>query len=171
MSLILEDGTAPAGANSYATETMADDYFDARGNTTWTDSTDDKEAALIRATQAIDALYRGRWPGYRSNFRSQNLEWPRTNAYDTEGNIIDSDEIPQEVIDATCEAAIRELATSGSMIPDLDRGGDIRAITAGSVSIQYGAAAAVTTTFSLIDGILSKIIGAATPYTVRLVRG
>jgi hypothetical protein len=169
---VLEDGTAPDGANSYATETMADDYFDARGNTTWTDSTDDKEAALIRATAAIDAMYGSRFQGYRTNFRDQDLQWPRTGAYDNEGNIIAGNEIPQELIDATCEAAYRELTTAGSMMPDVERGGDIRALKAGSVAIEYGPGASAYTTFTLIDGILAPLLGAGnSDYSYRAVRG
>src|SRR5689334_1390384 len=172
MALILEDGTAPDGANSYATEAMADDYFDARGNTTWTDSTDDKEAALIRATAAIDAAYGSRFQGYRTNFREQDLQWPRTGAYDNEGNIIAGDEIPQELINATCEAAYRELTAVGSMMPDVERGGDIRLIKAGTVAIEYGPGASAYTTFTLIDSILAPILSAGnSEYSYRAMRG
>lgn len=171
-ALVLEDGTAPAGSNSYATVAMADAYFDNRGNTTWTDSAGDKTAALIRATAAIDAMYGTRFQGYRTNFRDQDLQWPRTGAYDNEGNIISGDEIPQELIDATCEAAARELAEAGSMAPDLARGGEIRSLKAGSVAIEYSAAASDYTTYTLIDAILAPILaGGGSGYSYRAVRG
>lgn len=172
MALILEDGTAPAGANSYATEAMADTYFDDRANADWTgNTTGDKEAALIRASIAIDGLYRSRFPGYRTNFRSQGLEWPRTMAYDAEGILVAGNTIPQEIIDATCEAAVRELTTAGSMIPDLERGGGILRLQAGSVAIDYGAAATPYTSYGVIDGILAKLLGPASPYSSRTARG
>jgi hypothetical protein len=75
-----------------------------------------------------------------------------------EGNLIDEDEIPHEVIEATLEAAIRELATPNSMMPDLERGGAIKMLKAGSVSIEYAANADVKTTFSIIGSLLSGIL-------------
>lgn len=158
MALILEDGSAPDGANSYVSEDMADSYFDDRGNTTWTSSTGDKESALVRASAAIDATYRDRFPGYRTHGRDQGLEWPRGDAYDNSDLLISNDEIPREIIQATCEAALRELASPGSMLPDLARDGAIEQIRAGSVEIRYGKGATGTTTYLLIDGILSGLL-------------
>lgn len=170
MPLVLEDGTGLASANSYVSETDADTYFDDRATTDWTgDTTSDKEAALIRASAAIDATYRARFPGWRSNGRDQGLEWPRTNAYDYEGLPVDG--VPVEIINATCEAALIELTDPGAMTPDLERGGQIRAMSAGSVSIEYAAAASATTTRTLIDGILSSLLGPTTMYSARAVRG
>lgn len=158
MALVLETGAVVAGANSYATEAMADTYFDNRANNDWLDSEEDKEGALIRATAAIDAKYRHRFPGYRVSAREQTLEWPRLSAYDYEGNLIVADEVPQEIIDATIEAAARELTTPGSMMQDLGRGGAIRRLKADTVEIEYADNAQVQTTFQLIDGILSGIL-------------
>lgn len=170
MPISVEDGTGLSTANSYVSESDADTYFDNRANTDWTDSTDDKEAALIRGSAAIDAIYRSRFPGWRVNGRDQGLEWPRTNAFDYEGLAIDG--VPVEIINATCEAALIELTDPGSMTPDLERGGQIRAMSAGSVSIEYAAAAAATTTRTLIDGILSSLLGAGTSmYSGRASRG
>lgn len=174
MALILEDGTAPAGANSYATEAIADAYFDDRDNTDWGDyaGSNDKEAALIRATAALDNSYRSRYPGYRTLGRQQSLEWPRTAAYDYEGVVVNTNEVPIEVIQSTCEFAIRELLSPGSTNPDQDRGGDIRSIRAGSVAIDYGATASVNTTFQTVDGIMARILGAAiAPWSANSVRG
>lgn len=162
MTIIVEDGTPVTGANSYSGVADADSYHAARGNAAWTESSTSpdqgKTAALIRATAAIDATYRGRWPGYRTSGRHQSLEWPRTAAYDIEGNPIAGTEIPQEVKDAVCEAALRELSDAGSMMPDLERGGDIRRLQAGSVAIEYGANARARTAYTLIDGILSSLL-------------
>ncbi len=154
--MILEDGTAPAGANSYATEAMLSSYADDRSITL---ATSDAEAALVRATAAIEALYGSRYPGTRTNGRDQSLGWPRKNATDFEGETIAEDEIPQEIINAVCEAAIRELTEPGSMQPDLDRGGAIKRMKAGEVEIEYGSNAADTTTFSIIDGIMAPLLG------------
>ena len=172
MTIIVEDGTAPAGANAYVSVDDCQAYCDARGLTFGASPTEVGEEAIIRATTAIDARYRGRFPGYKTNGRNQSLEWPRTAAYDAEWNAIGGTEIPIEIINATCEAAVRELASPGSMMPDLERGGSIKRLKAGSVEIEYGANAMAQTTFTLIDGILSPLLGSAvSAYVGRAVRG
>ena len=155
MSIVVEDGTGIADANSYASEDDFDNYTDDRG---YVVTPGDTEAALIRASRSLDAKYRRRYPGTRLLGRDQGLEWPRQDATDAEGNIIDENEIPEEIIDATCELALRELSSPGSTMPDLERGGAVRRLQAGSVSVEYATSASVTTTFSLVDGILSSLL-------------
>lgn len=162
MSFVLEDGTAPDGANSYLSVDDANTYCSDRGLTFAASPTTLGEEALVRATAALDAMYRGRFPGYRTNGRSQSLEWPRTAAYDAEWNPIDNDEIPVEVKNAVAEMAVRELEAPGSMMPDLERGGQVRRLKAGSVEVEYGSNSTATTTFQLIDGIMAPLLGAGT---------
>jgi Putative DnaT-like ssDNA binding protein len=158
MPIIVADGTeaVAATANSYASEDDFDTYTEDRN---YTVTVGDTEAALIRASQSLDATYRKRYPGTKAYGRDQILEWPRQDATDAYDDEIAIDEIPQEIIDATCEFTLRELNSPGSTMPDLDRGGDIHRLKAGSVEIEYGAAAKVKTTFSIVDGILSGLIG------------
>lgn len=170
MTIVVEDGTGLADANSYVSEDEADTYADDRGITAWTDSTADKEAALVRATTTLDATYRTRFTGSKLNGRAQALEWPRINAYDWLGNLLDDDEVPIEVRDATVELAIRELADPGSTMPDLDRA--VRSLAAGSVRIEYAANARETTTFSIVGAIMSSLIGGGrTSMVGEAVRG
>lgn len=156
MTLLVEDGSGVVGANSYATEDDFDTYTEDHG---YTVTVGDTEAALVRATTILDGIYRKSYPGTRTNGRTQYLQWPRTLATDAEGEEIADDEIPQEIIDATCEIALRELASPNSVLPDLERGGSIRSVKAGSVAIQYGDAAPNVTTLQIIDGILGPLIG------------
>jgi len=158
MAFIVEDGTVVPDANSYATVAEAEDYATDRLYTSWTSASSGKEEALIRATAAIDAMYGGRFPGYKVSGRDQSLEWPRQAAYDDEDNLIAADEVPIEIKQAVYEAAVRELAVPGSMMPDLERGGGIRSLRAGSVAIEYSDTATVTTTYSLINGILAPLL-------------
>ena len=55
MALIVEDGSGLSGANSYASTAQADTYASDRGLTAWTGDTATKEAALIRATDYLEA--------------------------------------------------------------------------------------------------------------------
>lgn len=160
MALEVEDGTGKANAESYISVADCVTYCDARGLTFSSGATADQEAALRRATAAIDALYGSRFPGVRLNGRSQALQWPRSDAYDVDSEQIASDEIPMEVTRATCEFAVRELAEPGSTQPDLERGGAIRALKAGSVSIEYAGNATARTVYSIVDGILSTLLAA-----------
>lgn len=177
MSFEVEDGSGSATANSYLSVSTADAYHAARGNSTWTEASTSpdqgKHAALVRATQAIDALYRGRWPGTKLNGRLQALEWPREDAEDAEGEEIAEDEIPAEVIDATCEAALRELIDAGSMMPDFERGGAVKSVKAGSVAVEFAGNAQAATAFTLIDGILAPLLGENPQplYYGRAIRG
>lgn len=175
MAIVIEDGTGVVGANSYASENDADTYFEDRDNTDWNNysGTGDKEAALIRATTALDNMYRYQYTGYRTFGRDQMLEWPRTAAYDYEGILIDTQEIPIEVIQSTCEFAVRELMDPNSILGDLEQGGNlIQSLQAGSVSITYAGASNPNTVYQTVDTIMSKLLGPMTAsFTGVTVRG
>ena len=120
--MILEDGTGVKNANSYATQLMADNYFADRGNATWAALTDDqKEQALIRATDYLVEAYRGKWKGYRSNIY-QGLDWPRKSVILTDMAINymwPFNSIPPEIVKATAELALR--ASQGDLAADLNQ--------------------------------------------------
>lgn len=169
MTVTVEDGTGLADANAYVAVADCAAYAVARGKTFPTSPVNAAEQAIIRATQGLDGKYGASYPGERLNGRAQALGWPRTDAYDMADNLIASNAVPVEIVQATCEAAIRELATPDAMLPDLER--SIRTLKAGSVEIEYGAGATATTTFQIIDGILASLIGAPNQYTASAVRG
>lgn len=195
MTLIVEDGTGRVDAESYASVATCGTYCANRGMTFDTTQTALCEQALRRATAYIDQRYRRRFPGYRV-YRAtigsyQALEWPRLEAYyhtpDDQGDgpylygfqaygnlgfeVIPQNAVPVEVINATCEAAAREFAEPGQLFPDLDRGGGVAELVAGSVRIGYAGNAANQTTFQAIDYALSRLIGYRSQYTAKAVRG
>ena len=92
-------------ADFYGTLIAADAYHLARGNTTWTGTDELKNAAMLRGTEYIDQAYRSDFPGEKTGQRAQLREWPRVDAVDINGNYIPTDEVPDEVPDATYEAA------------------------------------------------------------------
>jgi hypothetical protein len=67
MTIEVEDGTGKPAAVSYVSNAEATAYFTARGVGTWDDVGDTvaQEAALVRATTALDSWLRGRWFGKR----------------------------------------------------------------------------------------------------------
>lgn len=173
MAIIVEDGGGKADAVSYLSASDFKGYADARGLSYDGMSDAQIEQSLVRGTAWIDSTYRSRWPGVRLNGRAQALAWPRSGAVDADGEEIAADEIPSEVLDATAEAAYRELNSPGGLAPDLERGGAITKLQAGSVAVEYSGVAPATTTFTMIDGILASILaggGQSSDFTARAVR-
>jgi len=128
MTLVKEDGTGKADANTYADMTDANAYAEKHlYATTWTDATpDDKKAALAMATRMLDANMD--WRGYRTT-TVQALDWPRIYVPDdrfspyyyvrdplapiTEfGVAYPSNAVPVELVNATAEQALELLKSN-----------------------------------------------------------
>lgn len=165
----------------YGTVSDADAYHLARGNTAWTGDNAVKTAALQRATDYIDGRYRrmtggGCWVsmfrGKRTDGRSQDLEWPRTGATDSEGNEIPDDEVPTEVEEATYEAALRELVDPGSLSPAFVASQQVTREKVGPVEVAYadaqasGAMPPNRPVVPAIDDILAGLICDTPPFGV-----
>lgn len=117
------------------------------------------EAAARRATAWLDGEYGPRFIGEPASAQ-QALEWPRSDAW-FRGEELPDDTIPRQIVEAMCEAAIRELAKPGSMSPDLKRGGRIKAVGAGSARVEFMDGAPAETTFKTIDGKLAALLAPA----------
>lgn len=161
--MALDTTIGGATADSYATIADADAYFASYGGA-WSGDDASKEAALRRATLAIDGEYGARWSGSPVNGRSQSLDWPRTGAMDINGYDIAEDAIPVEVVRATCEIAQKELSTPGSFTPDISNP-TIKKQTVGKLSVEYNtsvsasasldARAGLTRVESLLSGLIA----------------
>lgn len=160
MTLTTTPGASTADA--YASLAAALAYHAAMGNAGWASAVDaDRETALRRATKWIDATYRKRWIGFRVNGRAQPLDWPQTGVFDRDGFAVDSTTIPDEVVNATCEAALRELTTPGMLLPDYVPAERVKTASAGPVSITYADskdATDVLPILAVVEGILSRLI-------------
>jgi hypothetical protein len=158
MSLIVEDGTGVAGAESYVTLVVADAYFDARTHlalfTTWDAATDaKKEGALREASAYLDAKYGAYYKGLTAG-AVQGLLWPRTGAADSAGFALQP--VPSELQRASCELAARAL--SEPLASDDARGGKVKRLKAGSVEIEYADGAPVVTVYGIVDGIMEPLL-------------
>lgn len=157
--IVVEDGTAAnAAANSYISEGEFETFADNHGYIISSYTGDLIPQAMIRGRTAMDALYGDLYSGTKTHGRDQPLEWPRVDATDADDEDIAEDEIPRELKEAQCEATWQELQNPGSMLPTLARGGQIRVLKAGSVSIEYAGNASATTTFSKLDAILDPLL-------------
>lgn len=168
MVLITTPGSATA--DSYATLAEANTYHIDRGNTAWTGSDALRDAALRRATTWVDNTYRHRFPGWRTDDRDQNLEWPRTHAFDIAGELLDVDEIPIEIKRAQIEAALRELVAPGSLSPDFTASEQLKSLDVFQVVKREffgGGENAVLPVLHIVDGILAGLIGGDTNFVMR----
>lgn len=135
MTLTVETGTGSALADAFVSEAEADAYHAARGNSTWTGDSADKEVAIRRATSYVSESYA--WAGYRKEGRDQALAWPRIDVTDREGFTIPSDQVPVEVKSATYEIALRELVTPGAMTPDYTPSDRVKMEKIGPMTVEY----------------------------------
>ena len=128
----VEDGTGLVDSTSYVAVDWADAYFADRGNTVWSDATnDEKEISLIKATDYVDAVYS--FVGVKSS-ATQALEWPRDEAYDKYYEALMG--IPATLMKAVTELAVRAL--SDDLLEDADFSGRVqRERIEGAVEVEY----------------------------------
>ena len=120
LTLVKEDGTGKANANSYADVAGSDAYFEGHlYPAAWTAATSvQKAAALVMATRLIDAQFQ--FNGYKL-LSTQALQWPRERCPDPDRQMVDAsvlsalgtnfvlnNVVPAGVVNAACEMA-REL--------------------------------------------------------------
>lgn len=110
---IVEDGTGLVDSTSYATVAFADAYFADRANSSWSGTTEVKEAALIRATDYIESRFSERFKGKQAS-NEQALSFPRSGLYDINGQLITG--VPLKLQKACVEYAVRALTIE--LMPD-----------------------------------------------------
>lgn len=137
MALVVTPGAA--NADAFATVDAVTAYCEDMGITDWTGAArspvDDDEAAIRRATRWLSTAFS--WKGTRTNARSQALAWPRTDVEDAEGETVDPDTIPTEIVQACCVAAAYERANPGGLTPEVDMTARVKAERVGPLSTEY----------------------------------
>lgn len=140
------------------------EYHEARGNAAWsaegvTDAL--RSAALVRASQALDAIYGPRYPGQVAS-PTQDLLWPRIGVV-WRGSELADDVVPPPIVRATYELALRELVRPNSILPDVTPGSVKKSVAvSGAVSVTYAVdsdpAKAMQPVIALVDGILADLL-------------
>lgn len=136
MTLVVEDGSGLSNSNSYVSEAEADAYQSIRGNTAWTGQTSqDKEKHLLLAMDYMLKKFRGNWRGTKAS-SDQALDWPRYDVIDTDGYLIASNVVPQDVKSAQIELADR--SRTQTLIPDVSgaNSGSLRSETVKAGSLE-----------------------------------
>lgn len=141
------------------------DYIEARGreiSDEW--ALCDINAALLFASEWIDGVYGPSFLGYKAGGFEQVREWPRKSA------IVEtcvpvytfaSDAIPDRVVNATYEAAYRQLSNPGTLQPDYIPGKYKSVTIEGALSVdyvQFSSAADVQMQVSAIDNLLAPLM-------------
>lgn len=166
MAVVIEDGTGVATANAYVDVATANAYFLARNVTTWAaKTTPEKEAAIIRGTEFIEAEYAGKWAGGRSTF-IQALAWPRVGVPGPDYvGLLPALALPQALVTATLEAALlastSDLYASGSTA-----GAFVTEETVGPITTKYAKGVSSTDRTS-IRPTTNRIEALLTPLLIR----
>jgi hypothetical protein len=160
--------TLTVGTNSYVSVSDANTYWLDRNNSVWSSlTTAKKEAALIEATQYLDANYS--FIGTQDILRT--LAWPRFDVYITKGNLAgvsyDATTIPPLIKQAVYELALE--ASSERLLPVKDRGGQIKKEKIDVIEIEYYDNAPGSKTYSFVTKLLSPLLN-STPGQRKLVR-
>ena len=158
--MIPEDGTGLSNANAYVSVEFADEYFSARGNGAWAGlGSADKEAAIIKATDYLEAVYFDKWQGERLK-TDQALSFPRSRVgWAAFG-------MPAKFKSAVCELAIR--ANAGELMSDVERLTTKEKV--GSIEVEYAQNADPATKYAYVASLLKPFLKPASAMVMRLER-
>jgi hypothetical protein len=180
MTLIVENGSGLADAESYISVADADTYFANRGYTLWDTMTEaEKEQALRRATDFTLQLYRLKWKGTRVT-GTQALDWPRNwvirddyefatlNGAQVIGGrqYYPADIVPVEVQRACAELAFR--GASGELAPDIGQRTVREKVDV--IEVEYDRYSPQFTQFRAIDNLLAPFLKDTGGAVRRVVR-
>lgn len=165
--LIIEDGSLPVGANSYADIAAADAYALARAPAAaefaaWLAAdTARKTALLIRATDVLNSYA---WKG-APVLAQRLMAWPRAGVAYADGTAVGAEAVPPQVAQAQCELAAALLNGAEPLAAvDTTRGAVLSEGVAG-ISISYAApdsgSHAGSTGFPAVDALLRGFLAAS----------
>jgi len=102
--VIVEDGSMVAGANSYSSILTIDAWVLTNPqDATWTALTDpQKNGYAVWSCRVLNEQMN--WDGWKTS-DIQSLDLPRSGMFDKNGDFIEKNKIPDEVINAQCEFA------------------------------------------------------------------
>jgi hypothetical protein len=120
-----------------------------------------KENLLRIGTRFLDLTYSTRWKGSRTDV-TQVLDWPRVGVIQEDYQMFDEDEIPPAILDATCEAALRQSTQEGGLMPDIASPGTVasKSVAAGPLksSTTYLGGLSQIPRFRKIDELVIELV-------------
>lgn len=164
--LVIEDGTVVTDANSYVTTDQVAAYANAHdGGQAWNAANPNTQIrACVFAWEYLRNESRYMYRGIRHSYL-QNGSWPRDEAAYYRGQDIPSGFIPQPVMDAQCDLAIRCVESIGvgvplptTLQPDLEHGGIVQTEKIGPLTTTFFEGAPPETVLQSIQGILAPLL-------------
>lgn len=153
-SFVVEDGSGLANATSYVSVVEADDYYtiDPAASALWATKTNtEKQYALAWATRYLDQ--KTTWKGNPVK-PAQALRWPRTGVYDRDRRLIQDDEIPEQVKEATFELTKFLLQNDPTPGQDVD---NIQRVVVDVIEIEFQEGAKQTSFPILINDVVQPL--------------
>lgn len=171
MTLLVEDGTGVAGANTYADLAFVDGYHLIRGNDAW-GVLDPliKEQCIHRAMDYLETVFIALWKGYRV-FASQPLCWPRSfvpvvDIYFVTQTFYPNNFLPIQLKNVVAELAIR--AIDNVLLPDTEQAVAVEKIE--GIEVVYNKYSPKSKKFPLIQRMLSPFLQSSSAVGVEMVR-
>lgn len=177
MSIVVEDGTGKADAESFCSVSDFRAYHSKRGTDTTAIVDATVEGLLVKATDYMQTKYSDRWRGVRRKYE-QALDWPRAYSLRSESDVLEPssdyywwsvDSVPTSVKNACAELALR--ANTSDLLPDVGR----RTVeeTVGPITVKYADSQAEreTTEYPLVDSMLRRLLCYDDGITGDMVRG
>lgn len=139
MALIVEDGSCVTDADAFVSRVEFVQWELEHFPTVDTSDPVAVDGAIVRATAWLSSHFK--WKGTPTCGRSQSLAWPRQGAVDCDGNLVPSNEVPEEVKQACFYAADAELANSGALSPIVTPSQVAKREKVDVIEVEYGVTA------------------------------
>lgn len=139
MAFVVEDGSARSGANALVSVEECTTYHAERGNSAWSGTQAEMEAAIVKASDHLCRAYA--WRGRRIS-SDQGLCWPRgaddgaSPLVDNDGFALAADSVPTAVRQACCELAL-EVMAGRELDPVRERDGLVKREKVDLVEVEY----------------------------------
>lgn len=147
----------------YGNASDFEEYLSSRGFEIPVDWDDEKiNAALLVASEWLDSQYESIWIGYKVDY-NQERSWPRQLAVvqTYPFYVYGTNEIPDEVVKATYEAAKRELTSQGSLQVDFQPSQYNSVSVYNAVTVEYNSNASagdMQTQIPIIQSLMVKLL-------------
>lgn len=172
MSLVVEDGTGLANAESYASVVTYRAYLAARGIVD-TDTDTQIEQRLRAATDYMQGEYEGAWKGTRIGI-VQALDWPRYNVvlndlpggYSNWPYIVPPNTLPVPVANACVMLAYKAKTTD--LAPDIEQ--NVKMEKVDVIEVEYMDGSTPITTYRAIDFLVLRYLIRGAGNTAQAIR-
>lgn len=173
VTLVVEDGTIVADANSFVDEQTVVTYAMMRGVTLPFSSDEEKDAVAILAIQAMDYLRFVPWRGEPVD-EDQTTPWPRKNM----GISYPEDKVPPSVVDAQLQLTL--LVNAGTILVNNSSGmgflikekiGPIENVYSEKVGVASNGLAILPGISALLEPWLLADLDGVVPVSIRSIGG